>query len=588
MRLVTLHSWSAFRFYRPGALLMLGSVGVAAACGGHDSSPGPASNGTAGHGDSALAGSGGASHGGGVSSGGAAQGGRNTAGSSGDTAVSAGQSGAGVDGTAGDGTDTTTGGAAGTSGGRGGGRADGGASATRGAAGTSNGHAGANSGGASPAGVGGIGGVSGEAGVSGTSGDAGAASDAGAPGITVTFDIHDNLASDVDSDAPGTVGIVTWTTNLGAVTSAEIDFGLDTTYGMVAPVDLTDPTHRTLLLGMKPARAYHFRVVARTGGQAYPSQDNVINTGPPTTLVPLADYNIVKPASHQPGFIVTSYWTGLATAIPFILDGDGDIVWWAVGVPREITRAAMSATGKNMWFTVAGAMSGNAGTPLMRMSMDTLESQTYPDTRGTHDITPVSGETMAYLDYGEPDCASIFEIDPTGTTREVFESTGIVQSAGCHGNAVRYSQSRDLYMFSELNQDILFVNRSDGSLAWRLSDRVSGGSTAWGGRTHGVQLLSDSVLIHANFGGPGSTAAGIEYSLAGDELARFEGGFSSTVMGDVQRLPNGNTLIGYSVPSVMEEVNPDGDIVTEIDGGGPLWGYATWRPTLYGPPPNIE
>ena len=37
----------------------------------------------------------------------------------------------------------------------------------------------------------------------------------------------------------GTVGIVTFTTTLSNPTAAQIDFGLDTSYGMTAPVDLT-------------------------------------------------------------------------------------------------------------------------------------------------------------------------------------------------------------------------------------------------------------------------------------------------------------------------------------------------------------
>src|SRR5580704_11047187 len=59
-----------------------------------------------------------------------------------------------------------------------------------------------------------------------------------------------------------TVGIVTFTTVLPAPTEAHINFGLDTSYGMTAPVDLTQPSYRTLLLGMKPSKQYHFQLSA--------------------------------------------------------------------------------------------------------------------------------------------------------------------------------------------------------------------------------------------------------------------------------------------------------------------------------------
>ncbi len=79
------------------------------------------------------------------------------------------------------------------------------------------------------------------------------------------FSVSVALASDILAEAPGTVGIVKWSITDVMPESAEIWFGLDTGYGMVAPVDLDEPDFRTLLLGMKPDRTYHFRVIAKRG-----------------------------------------------------------------------------------------------------------------------------------------------------------------------------------------------------------------------------------------------------------------------------------------------------------------------------------
>jgi len=51
-----------------------------------------------------------------------------------------------------------------------------------------------------------------------------------------------------------TVGIVSFTSSWQNPTSAEIHFGPDTDYGLVAPVDLTEDGYRTLLLGMTQNR----------------------------------------------------------------------------------------------------------------------------------------------------------------------------------------------------------------------------------------------------------------------------------------------------------------------------------------------
>jgi hypothetical protein len=75
----------------------------------------------------------------------------------------------------------------------------------------------------------------------------------------------------------------------------------------------------------------------------------------------------------------------------------------------------------------------------------------------------------------------------------------------------------------------------------------------------------------------------VEYTLDGQEVFRYAGGHSSVNLGDVQRLPEGNTLVTYSNDSLIHEIDPQGNLVLEIDGGGYAFGYASWRSTLYGP-----
>jgi hypothetical protein len=406
------------------------------------------------------------------------------------------------------------------------------------------------------------------------------------------FDVSVELASDVNPDAPGTVGIVTWSTTLGTPASAGIEFGLDTSYGTTAPVDLTAADFRTLLLGMKPAREYHFRVVAEVDGQSYASDDYTVETGPPTTLVELAAFDVADEEGRERGFIVTSYWQGDGGRIPFIIDADGEIVWWYSSNTNGIARARMSADGKNMWITPAS----NNGGPLERVTMDGLDGETYPNAIGSHDLTPVSGDLMAFIEYGETDCDSIYEIDPSGETREVFETEGVIMAGGggmgmgglgmCHANALRYSQAEDVYTLSDVATDVLVISR-EGELQWRLTEIVPNGNQAWGGTQHGHHLLANSMLVYANRYGGADTSAAVEYSLDGEQIFLYESGAFSANLGDAQRLPGGNTLVTFSNDSLIHEVDADGNMVLEIDGGGDAMGYALWRETLYGPPPDL-
>ena len=53
-------------------------------------------------------------------------------------------------------------------------------------------------------------------------------------------------------------------------------------------------------------------------------------------------------------------------------------------------------------------------------------------------------------------------------------------------------------------------------------------------------------------------------------------------------LPGGNTLITYSNDGLIHEIDGEGNVVLEIDGGSSSFGYSLWRETLYGPPPDIS
>jgi hypothetical protein len=511
------------------------------------------------------------------------------AGATGGQPAGSGGSAAGASGPAGSAGSGATGGSSAGAGAGAGGGATGGAAGGRGGSGASAGRGGNGGNAGSPGGRGGSAGTGGAAGAAAagrggsSSGGAAGAGSGGATG-TATFTVQVQLASAVMASAPGTIGIVTWTVNVSALTEAHIDFGLDTTYGMTAPVDLTLTDHRTLLLGMKPAKTYHFRVVARDAAMTYTSNDYTVMTGPATTTVSISKFQVMNATAVKRGFIMTSYWSGTGSAVPFILDADGEIVWWGRSGPAGgIARARMSADGKNMWMTSAS----NTGNPIQRISMDTLDAQTYSNAVGSHDLTAVTGATMAFLEYGESDCNSIYEIDPSGTKKEIFESQGVVPAGGCHGNALRYSQKEDQYTFSDVSSDVYIVNRA-GQVQWKLSEKVSTGHNAWGGIQHGHHLLDGSIVIFANNGGGTNMSAMIEYDLNGQQLKKFAPGDYSANLGDVQRLPGGNTLVDFSNASVMKEIDASGNVVLQINGAsGTRFGYALWQETLYGPPSDI-
>jgi hypothetical protein len=408
------------------------------------------------------------------------------------------------------------------------------------------------------------------------------------------FAIRVELASDVKATAPTTVGIVRWALQRPGVTEAHIDFGLDTSYGMTAPVDLAKADYRTVLVGMKPSKTYHFRVVASDGSSTVTSDDRTLVTGAATTLVPIGSYSVKAPEALEKGFIIGSFWSGTWGQTAYILDADGDVVWWftdpAANSSNGLGRARLSADSQDVWL-----VTGQGGGKVRRVSIDTLDYQAYEGTSASHDIAAVSGDTMAYIDELETDCNSIFEINKAGETKEVFESTGLLgtdSDEACHGNAIRYSKKKDLYAFGDRGRDVAIVSRA-GSLQWKLSEKVSGGHAAWGKVQHGVQLLDASILIFANeAGGDTMHSNAIEYGLDGSLVKKFTGRGGCDWFGDVQRLPGGNTLINYSCSGIIQQVDASDSVVLEIkvaaDGSLNYFGYSEFRRSLYGLPDDIQ
>jgi hypothetical protein len=192
----------------------------------------------------------------------------------------------------------------------------------------------------------------------------------------------------------------------------------------------------------------------------------------------------------------------------------------------------------------------------------------------------------------EKDCNSIIEINNAGATKEVFEPTGVIgvgttqgtSATQCHGNAVRYSKKEDYYTYSDWQHELAAVSRA-GALQWKLTDKVSGGNTAWGSAQHGHQLLDNSILLFANNGTAGKSQA-IEYGLDGHLIKAFASMGSATNFGDVQRLSNGNTIITYSTSRLLEEVDANDTVVLQVMGAS-LFGYVEFRDSLYGPPLDI-
>jgi hypothetical protein len=415
-----------------------------------------------------------------------------------------------------------------------------------------------------------------------------------------------SLQSATVSEVIPTVGIVEWSASLAALDGARIDFGLDANYGMSAPVDLAEPNYRTLLLGMKAGREYHYRIVAQAAGTECASADLTLTTGPLANDLPDIETTASDPTAQAGGFLMTGRYVrqagggGGGTAPAYVLDADGDFVWW-YRIDADVTNARMSYDGKWMWIAAANVPE-TQGANVHRVSMDGLIDQDLSDEfeGQNHHFTVLPDETVAFFAYGQNGCDDIKERSPDGMVRTLINARTAHGADGeCHVNFLEYSPEDDTLIFSDLDHDNYTKVTRQGEVVWVLggpTNDFTGMGSSWS-RQHGIDVLGlNRFLIFNNGGLGGGDGSSLALELELDLTARTTSiawqyaaipGIQNQVMGDVQRLTNGNTIVAYSTQGVLHEVAPNGDVVRELTWGlGGAFGYMVQRPTLYGPPPR--
>ena len=487
----------------------------------------------------------------------------------------------------------------------------------------------------------GSGGKSGSGGSAGSGGSSGSGGLAGSGGSGTSTGCTFTQSSSTAKIA--TVGIVKWSTTLSGMSSAHIDFGLDTSYGMTAPVDTpVSGTNTTLLLGMKASKTYHYRITATGGGMSgsgsssgssgssggdCTSDDYTIKTGALANGLPTITVTNNKASALYGGFLITAQFmasNGSQGSPAYILDADGQVVWaYDVGQP-QMTGARMSYDGKFMWINNVNVTTGGTGSGtayVHRVSMDgaTDDNLSSKFTGLNHQLTVLPDETIAFYAYGSNGCEDIKEYSPTTGNVTTIINSGTAQggASACHVNNIQYSKVDDTLVFSDLdNQTITKVTRGSNSKAvWTINGShatlTNDGWSGWKGSEHGIHLLGlddskqDHILFFNNnssfsMGGAGSSggtgngslAIEIKLDLSTKKVAKvwsFQGAanLQNDIMGDIQRLPNGNTVVAFSTKGAIEEVDSGGNILS--DWSFPLgaeFGYIEKRATLYGPPPK--
>jgi hypothetical protein len=406
-----------------------------------------------------------------------------------------------------------------------------------------------------------------------------------------------------------TVGLVAFETSLAPGATASIEFGKTTDYGLLAPVDLGSSGGDALLLGMATGTVYHYRIVIESGGVTCKSRDLALETGPMPNGVSIGNAVIKAGPSNVPaqaGYIFGSNYNG---SWVFIVNDAGELVWYFETPITNISSIRLAPDGRHVYARTLNVARAPQNGKLVRIAIDGSEAETILLTASHHDFTFGPEGSIVYMRKSlDNSCDSLFlhwpsdaddsEDELIADLDSLFTAPGPNQALGaetCHANSVHY-QADGGYTVSDLVHNA-FVKLDDlGQMEWILGGGVDatfeGDGNVWE-RQHGHHLLAPDRLLFFN----NQTAAAkasralevvLDFEAGSATYAPFEyvvPGVMSTVLGDVRRLPNGNTLVTYSVGTgVLHEVDPYGELVRVIDFPGGACGYTDFHESLYAVP----
>jgi hypothetical protein len=408
--------------------------------------------------------------------------------------------------------------------------------------------------------------------------------------------------NELSSKVP-TVGIVEWSLTNGTPTSAKIVYALEDAAdtllnrGGEAPVKLDVPGYRTLLLGLKQASQYTFHIEATLGARTCVSETLALPTTGRFEGARTVGVEVVQPEKRDPGFIVTSSGSSLPSSA-FIIDADGELVWYFEG-PQNLTRAHMDYEGENLWMLELNLTNEEGEMRVVSMDGEREQRNVPGLEKAHHDFTVMPGGKIAAISWGAPgiDPASELVIrSPDGTITKPFQiGSNLYRSDAFHANSIHYVPFDGSFTIADRNPHVFVKVSSTGEIAWQLGGSCEGAPA--GDRcvprdwevTHGHHLLEDGTFVVFN-NTYTERAHVLEFALSDTPssfsatlIEEYAGDGASTNLGDVQRLPGGNTLVSYATDGKLVELDSSWNVVQTFTVRA---GYTNFRPTLYGPPPR--
>lgn len=401
------------------------------------------------------------------------------------------------------------------------------------------------------------------------------------------------------SDDVVTVVTVRWQTS--EPVAGRVRFGTEGERDRVTPDTAVGTDHTAVLVGLPAEAEVSLQVEAGdASGEVLTATTGSLPADVPGTVLTGAEGE---------GFLLTTS-TGSVNWL-LMLDPLGRVVWYhADERGLSVFRARVSADGSGVVYTsVLEGGRPSDSSEIVRVPWAGGSGSAVRVPALAHDFVELEEGTVVSLAspvIDDIEGSSLLAVEADGAQTELWNTwdcldpianAGDVGDPGwTHANAVDRDPDSGGYFVGLRNLGtIVLVDPTDRSCPWALGG--SGGTLDIDGarfiHEHQFERTAGGMLVFDNDGAAGSVSRGIEYAIdleagTASEMQTFEADppLYSFIMGDVHRFANGDTLVLFSAPNVIDRYDAGGARVgrLEIDGTGPL-GFASVLATPYLPGP---
>jgi hypothetical protein len=288
-------------------------------------------------------------------------------------------------------------------------------------------------------------------------------------------------------------------------------------------------------------------------------------------------------------------------AMAAIIDREGTVLWARVSTHDEgdpLTTHAILGPGKGeVSFNAFSSNVNGGGEDATRLIIGASlfdSTQTEVNARfAHHDFTPLPDGSLAWIAYDNLTASEwehkgdqVLERSPDGSIRTVWSSWDHYQFVDghkepdnltwTHANALSFDEDRDEYLLGlRTYGHIIGIDRSTGQINWTFGedgDFTLAAGSVFPTQQHHFQLLEDELIVFDNGPRESLDSNAVSYvldweALTATEIWRYSADpdIYSFGLGDVDRLPNGNTLVTFGSAGQIDEVTPEGEVVWRLN-----------------------